>query len=107
MLQLCPNCERFLEISARKRGKIRVDGNLISIFLEIFVNNEIWYRKGGVKMGNIIELTKLDTRKIYINADLIETVEANPDTVIILMSGRKLLVKEKPEEIYKIINSQK
>ncbi|WP_034452319.1 flagellar FlbD family protein [Butyrivibrio sp. AE2032] len=58
-------------------------------------------------MGSIIELTKLDTRKIYINADLIETVEANPDTVIILMSGRKLLVKEKPEEIYKIINSQK
>ena len=58
-------------------------------------------------MSNLLELTKLDTRKILINADLIETVEATPDTVIIMMSGRKLIVKEKPEEIYKIINTGK
>ena len=58
-------------------------------------------------MSNLMELTKLDTRKILINADLIETVEATPDTVIIMMSGRKLIVKEKPEEIYKIISTNK
>ncbi len=52
-------------------------------------------------------LTKLDTRKILINADLIETVEATPDTVIIMMSGRKLIVKEKPEEIFQIISTSK
>ena len=56
-------------------------------------------------MGKIIELTKLDTRKILINPDTIETVEAAPDTVLILQSGRKLLVKEKIEEIYNLINS--
>ena len=54
-------------------------------------------------MSMIIELTKLDTRKILLNADTIETVEANPDTVIILQSGRKLLVKESVEEINKLV----
>ncbi len=53
---------------------------------------------------NIIELTKMDTRKILINVSSIETVEANPDTVIILSTGRKLLVKESLEDIYKRIN---
>jgi flagellar protein FlbD len=54
----------------------------------------------------IIELTKLDTRKILINTAAIESVEANPDTVIILTTGRKLLVKEKLEEIYTMINGR-
>lgn len=54
-------------------------------------------------MSMIIELTKLDTRKILLNADTIETVEANPDTVIILQSGRKLLVKESVEEISRLV----
>ncbi|WP_243114081.1 flagellar FlbD family protein [Butyrivibrio sp. XB500-5] len=54
--------------------------------------------------SGIIELTKLDTRKILINPAAIESVEANPDTVIILTTGRKLLVKEKLEEIYTKIN---
>ncbi len=56
-------------------------------------------------MSMIIELTKLDTRKILLNADTIETVEANPDTVIILQSGRKLLVKESVEEINRLVKS--
>ncbi len=56
-------------------------------------------------MGGIIELTKLDTRKILINSDTIETVEANPDTVLVLQSGRKILVKEDIDEILTLINS--
>ncbi len=50
-------------------------------------------------MSRLIELTKMDTRKILINPDMIETVEANPDTVVVLYSGRKLIVKETLEEI--------
>jgi flagellar protein FlbD len=57
-------------------------------------------------MSRIIELTKLDTRKILINPDMIETVEANPDTVLILYSGRKLLVKESMQEIYNLIRGE-
>ncbi len=55
-------------------------------------------------MSRILELTKMDTRKILINPDMIETVEANPDTVLVLYSGRKLIVKESLEEIYRAIN---
>ena len=48
-------------------------------------------------------LTKMDTRKILINTRSIQTIESNPDTVIILSGGRKLLVKESLEEIWKLI----
>ncbi len=53
-------------------------------------------------MSRLIELTKMDTRKILINPDMIETVEATPDTVLVLYSGRKLIVKETLQEIYEI-----
>lgn len=53
-------------------------------------------------MSHLIELTKMDTRRIIVNCDMIETVEANPDTVLILYSGRKILVKETPEQIYRL-----
>lgn len=52
---------------------------------------------------NILNLTKLDTKKILVNANCIQTVEANPDTVIILSGGRKLLVKESLDDIWKMI----
>lgn len=52
---------------------------------------------------NILLLTKMDTRKILVNTRSIQTVESNPDTVIILSGGRKLLVKESLEEIWKLI----
>jgi flagellar protein FlbD len=48
-------------------------------------------------------LTKLDTRKILVNVQNIQLVEANPDTVIILGGGKKLLVKESLEEIYNML----
>lgn len=56
-------------------------------------------------MSRVIELTKMDSKKILINPDMIETVEANPDTVLILYSGRKLLIKESIQEIRDIINN--
>ena len=37
--------------------------------------------------------------KFVLNADLIKTVESVPDTVITLVSGEKLLVRESPDEI--------
>ena len=52
---------------------------------------------------NVLMLTKLDTKKILINKRWIQTVESNPDTVIILSGGRKLLVKETLEEIYQLL----
>ncbi|WP_197027038.1 flagellar FlbD family protein [Butyrivibrio sp. MC2021] len=52
---------------------------------------------------HMLLLTKMDTRKILINTRCIQTIESNPDTVIILSGGRKLIVKESLEEIVKMI----
>jgi len=42
----------------------------------------------------VIELTRFNGERFVLNADLIEMVEGTPDTVIRLLSGKKLLVKE-------------
>lgn len=48
-----------------------------------------------------------DRRPIWINADLIETVEATPDTVITMTTDRKVLVRETPEEITALVLEHK
>jgi flagellar protein FlbD len=47
----------------------------------------------------MIELTRLQNQKIVVNADLIEFVEATPDTLVSTTSGKKMLVKETVEEV--------
>ena len=47
----------------------------------------------------MISVTRTNGSKIYINAELIQTVESTPDTVITLTSNKKLLVKDTAQEI--------
>lgn len=47
----------------------------------------------------MIELTRLNGSVFVLNADLIETIEATPDTVISLVTGKKYVVKEKVSEV--------
>lgn len=47
----------------------------------------------------MIRVTRLNGKEMVLNAELIETVEATPDTVISLTTGRRMLVKEDTEEI--------
>ena len=47
----------------------------------------------------MITLTKIDSLKITINADEIETVESHHDSTVTLKSGKKIIVKESAEEI--------
>ena len=47
----------------------------------------------------MIELTRLQNQKLFINADLIEFVEETPDTVVTTTSGKKVLVKESAGEV--------
>lgn len=47
----------------------------------------------------MVKLTRIDGRELIVNANLIELVEANPDTVITLITNKKYLVRETPEEI--------
>jgi flagellar protein FlbD len=47
----------------------------------------------------MILLTRLNRAPLVLNSDLIEHIEAAPDTVVSLVNGQKLLVLETPEEI--------
>ena len=47
----------------------------------------------------MIELTKLNNQKVVINCDLIEYVEAVPDTTITLTTGNRFVVKESVDEL--------
>ncbi len=49
----------------------------------------------------MIKLTRLDDTEIVLNANLIEYVEATPDTVITMTTGRKYIVKESVDEVIK------
>ena len=47
----------------------------------------------------MISVTRFNDSTLIINADLIQTVEETPDTVITLTPGTKFIVKEKSKEI--------
>ncbi|MCX6826379.1 MAG: flagellar FlbD family protein [candidate division Zixibacteria bacterium] len=49
----------------------------------------------------MIKLTKLNNAEIVINDDLIEFIESLPDTLVSLIDGKKIMVKESPDEIIK------
>lgn len=55
----------------------------------------------------MIELTKINGVKILINPDLMETVEETPDTVISLTNGKKIIVKERRQEVKNLVKSYK
>jgi flagellar protein FlbD len=47
----------------------------------------------------MIHLTRLNQAPLVVNADLIEHLEMTPDTVIVLTTGQKILVRETANEI--------
>ena len=51
----------------------------------------------------MIELTRLNDTKFMLNADLIESIEEVPDTVIALTTGKKIFVKENRYEIRDLV----
>jgi flagellar protein FlbD len=47
----------------------------------------------------MIELTRLNSTPILLNSDLIKTAEASPDTMLTLINGEKLIVRESCAEV--------
>jgi uncharacterized protein YlzI (FlbEa/FlbD family) len=47
----------------------------------------------------LIQLTRLNNQPLVVNADLIKLVEQAPDTVITLVTGEKLVVRESTDEV--------
>jgi flagellar protein FlbD len=55
----------------------------------------------------MIALRRLNNQPIMVNADLIESLESTPDTVVTLTSGNKLVVRDRMEEIQEKIIAYK
>ena len=51
----------------------------------------------------MIEVTKLNGKKLIVNAELIETIEETPDTVISFVTGKKIIVKESRQEVKNLV----
>ena len=51
----------------------------------------------------MINLTRLDNTTLVINSDLIESIEAIPDTIVCLTTGKKIMVKEPVDEIIELV----
>lgn len=47
----------------------------------------------------MIQLTRLNGIPIVLNSDLIKTAESSPDTMITLINGEKIIVRETCEDI--------
>jgi flagellar protein FlbD len=47
----------------------------------------------------MIELTRLNGSRMVLNSDLIKIAEASPDTMLTLISGEKLIVRENCDEV--------
>jgi flagellar protein FlbD len=47
----------------------------------------------------MIQLTRLNNHPLAVNSDLIKFVEQAPDTVITLVNGEKIVVRESAQEV--------
>ena len=49
----------------------------------------------------MIRVTRLNGSEIMVNAEMIEFIEATPDTIITLVSGKKIMVGEAVDLVVK------
>lgn len=47
----------------------------------------------------MLAVTRINGSPFYVNPDLIQTIEATPDTVLTLTNGEKLVISESPETV--------
>jgi flagellar protein FlbD len=47
----------------------------------------------------MIQLTRLNGHPLVLNSDLVKTIENTPDTVITLVNGEKIVIRETGEQI--------
>jgi flagellar protein FlbD len=47
----------------------------------------------------MIAVTRLDGSAILLNDDLIESIEQTPDTMLLLVNGHKMLVRDAPDQL--------
>lgn len=47
----------------------------------------------------MIEVTRLNGKKYFLNPHLIESMEEKPDLTIVLITGKVIVIKETPQEV--------
>lgn len=47
----------------------------------------------------MIKLTRLNNQPLVVNSDLIKSMENSPDTVLTLVTGDKIIVRESTEQV--------
>ena len=50
----------------------------------------------------MITVTRLNGKQVVINAELIRSVESNPDTTITLINGDHMIVRESMEKVVEL-----
>jgi len=53
----------------------------------------------------MIRVTRLDRHEVALNCDLIESIEARPDTTIRLVTGQSQVVREGVNEVLELIRA--
>lgn len=54
-------------------------------------------------MSEVIRVHRLNNQEFLVNCELIEFVEETPNTVVSMVSGRKLVVSETTDEVQSLI----
>jgi len=49
--------------------------------------------------ASMIQLTRINQQRLILNSDLIEQIEATPDTVITMTNGQKLVVIDSADAV--------
>ncbi len=47
----------------------------------------------------MIMVTRLNKRRVVVNADLIKMIESTPDTILTLINGDTMIVRESVDEV--------
>jgi flagellar protein FlbD len=51
----------------------------------------------------MVEVTRLDGKVYYVNPHQIEYIESNPDTTLVMLSGKRLVVREDHQLLFRRI----
>jgi flagellar protein FlbD len=53
----------------------------------------------------MIKVTRLDGVEYYVNPHQIESIEINPDTTLVMLSGKHLIVREEADDVLATIEA--
>jgi flagellar protein FlbD len=70
---------------------------LLPIFLDGALRGHAPFR--GIRSQDLIQLTRLNNHPVVVNSDLIKLVEQAPDTLLTLVNGDKIVVRESAQEV--------